>query len=292
MFKMNQILVFSFFVICSSPAKVATFDMHTTEQNKSTATDWKHYRKGNTKTRTMGLKGAASILFHAKGITMTGLKRIARTRLAENEHICRIDVDCSWLGYKLARSSSDTDASMLTAEVLLLLAKAGFVVTPICDPPHRHHSKRASTDRIAKKERKRIDSLVARYKITELSQRLQDVNISAEDRGVLSKELGDLNKKSKSLERNETSGRLGGLFIEDLQRDLDELSAHEKNEHECFVEEVVVSSFQADSVIAQRVVTKKSHLILGNDTDFMVLVGPSCVAVRDFKIKRGAGKDC
>ena len=58
MFKKNQILVFSFFVICSSPAKVTSLLTHHTEQNKSTATDWKHYQKGNTKTRTMGLKGA------------------------------------------------------------------------------------------------------------------------------------------------------------------------------------------------------------------------------------------
>ena len=91
---------------------------------------------------------------------------------------------------------------MLTAEVLLLLAKAGFVVTPVYDPSHWHHSKRALADCIAKKERKCIDSLVARYKITELSQRLQDVNLSAEDKSVLSKQLGDLNKKSKLLERD------------------------------------------------------------------------------------------
>ena len=84
----------------------------------------------------MGLKGATNVLFNAKGLTMTALKSIARARFAGDDHLCHIDVDCIWLvGYKLGRSSSDGNGSMLTAKVLLLLAKAGFVFTQVCDPP-------------------------------------------------------------------------------------------------------------------------------------------------------------
>ena len=110
----------------------------------------------------MGLKGAANIISTAKGISVAGLKDIARSRLLEDGGLCKIDVDCSWLGYKLGRSSSHGNTSILTAEALILLSKAGFVVTPVCDPLNRHHSKRDSTNRGAKIEKKRIDSLVAK----------------------------------------------------------------------------------------------------------------------------------
>ena len=107
-------------------------------------------------TTTMGIKGAASILFSIKGITITGLKHVARSRLTGDQRICCIDVDCSWLGYKLGRDSSTTNASVLTAEMLVLLSKAGFIVTPICDPPTRHQSKRASTERISQRRKRSV----------------------------------------------------------------------------------------------------------------------------------------
>ena len=227
----------------------------TTEQLERRST-WVLYSK-----ITMGVKAAASILFSLKGVCLTALKNIARSRLQENNHLCFIDVDCSWLGYKLGRKSNGNDASTLTAEILLLLSKAGFIVTPVCDPPHRHHSKRASTERIASREKKRIDSLVSRYKITQISQRLRGADaagLTVEEIAQMERDLTELNKKAKVLERDETSGRLGGSFAEDLSRELERLNAHEKNEHQCFVGKVVVASFQADSYIARRAVMKKN----------------------------------
>ena len=83
---------------------------------------------------------------------------------------------------------------------------------------------------------------------------------------------------------------MSGSFVSDLGRELDRLKAHEQNEHQCFVRKVKVASFQADSLIARRALTDKSQLIFANDTDFMVLVGQKCVAVRDFKAKRSSKK--
>ena len=175
----------------------------------------------------MGLKGAGNLLFTAKGISLTDLKNVARSRLLEDEHLCCIDVDCSWIGYKLSQgSSSSEDASLQTAELLLLLSKAGFVVTPVCDPLRRHHSKRASTSRIANKERKRINALIVRYQINMLSQRGRKEDLPVEEKVKIEAELEGLNKRVKTLERSTASERLGGTFVEDLRMALENLNAH------------------------------------------------------------------
>ena len=122
----------------------------------------------------MGLRGAKSVLFTITNLTLKALKEIARSRASADERLCRIDVDCSWVGHKLAAKSSNYEqAGEATAEVLYILAKAGFVVTPICDPPHRHHSKRESTDRVAKKEKTRLAALCPHYRLTSLYKKLR-----------------------------------------------------------------------------------------------------------------------
>ena len=132
----------------------------------------------------MGLRGASSILYSITGLTLKALKEIARSRVQSNsQQLACINVDCSWVGHKLAANSSAFhEAGSLTAEVLCLLAQAGFIVTPICDPDCRHHSKRASIDRIAEKEKGRLTALCTRYKLVALSQKMRLAGLSGQEK--------------------------------------------------------------------------------------------------------------
>ena len=229
----------------------------------------------------MGLRGASSILFTITGLTLKALKEISRSRLPEDQRLVCIDVDCNWVGHKLAAKTGNYhQAGEMTAEVLYLFAQAGFVVTPICDPQDRHHSKRASTARIVEKEKARLTALCSRYRLTALSQKLLSTNITADEKEEAEKEIVSLNKVVKTAEKKaSTGGTLPSSFVEDLELALAAMDAHLTNEHECLVQKVEVAFSQADALIAKRSVEGKSHLILANDTDFLTLVGRECLTI-------------
>ena len=105
------------------------------------------------------------------------------------------------------KSTNPHDAAKLTVDILLLFKQAGFVVTSICDPAgYRHHSKRASIERIRNRERKRIEGLLARYKISQTTQTLaNDEFLSGEEKGKLQEDITALNKTLASCERISSS---------------------------------------------------------------------------------------
>ena len=237
----------------------------------------------------MGVSGAEQLVYAIKNLSVAGVKHIARNRLNANERLCRIDVDCSWVAYKLlGKNGNASKAGELVAEFLILLAKAGFVPTPICDPQNRHHSKRESTRRVAEKEKARIEAVTARLKLTALAQKR--VGLQGDESEEAEKEMSRLDSLVKKYENVNAKPSLPCSFIQDLDISLQVMDAHEENEHECFVEKIKVASFQADSLIAKRYIDRKSHLIMSSDTDFMALIGGECVTVRGFKLSRGRGK--
>ena len=85
----------------------------------------------------------------------------------------QIDVDCNWLAFKLDGSRNLNEAAMKTSDFLEALVLYGFVVTPVCDGEIRYHSKRASTEGVAKSEKKKIQSTVARLQLLATTQQLQ-----------------------------------------------------------------------------------------------------------------------
>ena len=54
---------------------------------------------------------------------------------------------------------------------------------------------------------------------------------------------------------------------------------------------LLLSKFQADSIIAKRAIEGYSDFIVANNGDILALIGPSCLLLKSFKCKRGSGKD-
>ena len=82
-----------------------------------------------------------------------------------------IDVDCNWVAYNLGGMVKQPDKAVsLTCNFLEVLARSGFRVTPICDGDLRHHSKRASIERVAEAQKAKVKSHLARYKLLAVSQ--------------------------------------------------------------------------------------------------------------------------
>ena len=287
----NILFLFDFCLFSSLFFARCAIQTHDNEPRTHERTNTKGFKNKTNCNTTMGLRGANSILYSITGLSIKALKEIACSRASDDERLVRIDVDCSWVAHKLAAKSGHcSEAGEMTAEVLHLLSKAGFVVTPICDPLHRHHSKRASVERIAKKEKARLTALFSRYELIALSQKMGLPTLTAQEKAETEKEIESLNKIVKTSEKKASSnGGLSSSFVSDLELALDGIDAHMINEHQCFVEKVQVAYSQADALIAQRSVEGKSHLILANDSDFLTLVGGKCVTIRDFSVRRGRG---
>ena len=84
-----------------------------------------------------------------------------------------IDIDASQVAYRFRRSSGGSAGFIVRLAVAL--ARCGIDVTIVGDPPHRHHSKRATIDRIAKCERARLHCITHQAELARAIQ-LHDMN--------------------------------------------------------------------------------------------------------------------
>jgi hypothetical protein len=157
----------------------------------------------------MGIKSASSLLYHIKGLSIKSIKDIINniyfkddqssfpTSESRNTIICKkylIDVDCNWVACHLGTTSPD-EAAYIICDFLEALSQYGFVVPPICDGERRHHSKRATVDQIAKREKLKAKTIGERFNLLSTSQKLQNIlNLDVTERQRL--------ESVKSLEKN------------------------------------------------------------------------------------------
>jgi hypothetical protein len=112
----------------------------------------------------MGLKSSNDVLWKAKNLNLTQLREAIQCLKTDTENkIIRVDVDCSWVACSFARGKNHAEIISTVGNFLHVLAmKIPAVVTPILDGEKRHHSKQDSTKRVAKREKRRIDAIIAR----------------------------------------------------------------------------------------------------------------------------------
>ena len=106
----------------------------------------------------MGIKGSNKLLYVTQNVCPLSLRQIALSRRGGDTH-CRIVIDCFWLAMKLMALTglkiTPSEVGAAVAEMMIMIAKEGFIVTPVCDPPnHRHHTKQASIERVVQRENK------------------------------------------------------------------------------------------------------------------------------------------
>ena len=96
-----------------------------------------------------------------------------------SETVMKVDADVSWIARKIGVGKTEDKVAHEVANFLRAIAHiGGFDVTPICDGDKRHDSKRDYANRQAKRERKRIDGLVARYEGMSLEAEIERIKAS------------------------------------------------------------------------------------------------------------------
>ena len=226
----------------------------------------------------MGIQSQSSLLFKSNDMKFDNIVYIIEHRHAERrrqEIISRVrptvTIDASLIGYKyLGTSLHPSDGVYLICSAL---ANRNIDVLIMCDPPTRHHSKRAHHQRVGKKEKDKLKLMLCRL----------ELSCAGDDAGKIQQITDDIQK----LEKGECRSSLPADFVSRLQELVAKYESLGKGEIT-----VEVAPFQADPSLADIARRGGCEAILSGDSDFAMYVGPggadnlSDIMIRDIKINQ------
>lgn len=231
-------------------------------------------------TTIMGIQSQNALLFKSNEMEFNDIVYLIEQRHAERRRSTtpnpitarvrpKVTIDASLIGYKfLGNSLHPSDGVLIICRAL---ANRNIDVLIICDPPTRHHSKRAHHQRVGKKEKDKLKLMLCRM---ELSRAGDD-----------SDKIRRVTNEIRKLEKGESRAFLPLNFVARLQELASKFDAHGKGE--IMVE---IAPFQADPSIADVALRGGCEAIFSGDSDFAMYVGPggpdklSDIMVRDIKI--------
>ena len=216
-----------------------------------------------------------NVLWKATGLSLHSLKAFGLGN--------RIDVDGNLLFYQLQGNGGKT-MKRLVSEMALLLRQiahsGGFIVTIVMDGDARPDCKRASWDRRKDTSLSKINRMYCRFKVLELSSRLEKEAMNENQRNEIKRELHAFNEAAKSLEKQCGRVSISKNFCDLLLICLRLNKGMKMNENGGYVSSKIIrAKFQADYVIALRSLEKKNDFIYSSDSDFAVLLGDECVLI-------------
>lgn len=226
----------------------------------------------------MGVNQGSKYLHSVSKLTLVEISNICMGLARELGILPRVVVDCSNLAFVYSNYISPTDA---VAKHLARFAAPGIVIVPVCDGVTRPISKQATNERVAKKELCRITALCLRNQIRSMRDRI--TNDPSADKEYLSKEMSGLCRKLKANETQATQS-MPNNFVHDLDDELRQSRAYSMDTESAggYVEEVVVSEFQADAYMAGQIVSRKAVMAMTRDSDIPIIAGDCCISIKTF----------
>jgi hypothetical protein len=188
----------------------------------------------------------------------------------------KVSIDASLVAYKYLNTALDPwDGVWIISTAL---ADRNIDVHVICDPPIRHHSKRAHQQRVGKKAKSSLRLMVYRMELASLRNdpKNDDADMAAK-----------ISEKIRSLEKAECRALLPPDFVARLQ---DKVRTYESQGYGDIT--IEVAPYQADPCIADLAIRGGCEAIVSGDSDFPMYVGPggpdklSDIMLRDIKINR------
>ena len=239
----------------------------------------------------MGFGGhAASVSAHLKGLSLYQLKLLLLNRHTifptfytkeDQTSALNVVVDVSVIFHWESRPGDSTETCVRkVGDFLTFLAHCGFVVYPICDG-QRGDTKIASYTRRIGAIKNDIDAQNARSELYKVRQSMAMNNPPSHS----DEELLRLKKLSQKHQRP----AMAELFHEDLQKWLRQHDALSVNNAGGQVENVELSANQADARVAKLYLSGKVSLIISNDTDYLMHVGPHVMMFSCYYLKTGRG---
>ena len=189
-------------------------------------------------------------------------------------------IDANWLAYRLS-STSKLSPEVIISKFVALLIKNSFQVCVICDGKSRHHSKRSSLQRSARREHQRILAIKCRLELTQLRTFLNDLPLS--DIAQRSKMKTDIKKKETECLKLEKASQqvCGAEFVDSLRELMDDM----KTSMDLLPQQLIFieSVDQADPMIVRQSQLHPGSVCFSADSDISILAGDKCLSVKSFK---------
>lgn len=208
----------------------------------------------------MGIQSQGALLYKSSEINLDNIVYLIEQRHAERRRQLMtprvrptVTMDASLLGYKqLGTSLHPSDGVYLICNAL---ANRSVDVIIVCDPPTRHHSKRAHHQRVGRKEKDRLQLMLYRMELS--------------CAGDNPEEIQRITDEIRKLERAESQTCLPSNFLSRLKELVSKYESHGKGEIM-----INIAPFQADPSIADVAVRGGCEAIFSGDSDFAMYVGP------------------
>ena len=243
----------------------------------------------------MGIKGAHFFTHSISNVSLGELYQISLSRKLFNQQstsgttndnfdddiIPTIDIDASWV----FRSSSIVLENRLSwmMNIGVELAKVGFIVVFVCDESVRHHSKRSTIFRNSKFKIKTLVGLLMKTELM-LLQEKKDMCISIEEKNQIMKQETQLSTKIRAIDAQQQISNVDVVdqFFQNIKDFIDDFeNKNLGNRHGKLI--VIKALFQADSVIANRCISKICDIVFSSDSDLAALAGEQFLAIKAFK---------
>ena len=159
----------------------------------------------------MGIQSQAALLFKSNEIEFNNIVYLIEQRHAERrrrQQIARerpkVTIDASLIGFKFVGNSLHPSDGVYT--ICHAMANRNIDVLIMCDPPTRHHSKRAHYQRIGKREKDKLKLMLCRLQLSHAGD--DSVNVQR------------ITDEIRKLEKRESRAFLPANFVERLQATL------------------------------------------------------------------------
>jgi hypothetical protein len=237
----------------------------------------------------MGVNKGADTLYHATQLTRADIGVIIRgiweqRREADepgfNMEKPTIDGDSNNICHVTARKSEIK--SVTVADFFKQWASCGIKVVPIVDGDVRPTCKQATNDRIAERDKDRIQAFLLLKEVNKLKRDIAQGLVGCDDLPSINETITKLEAKSRNkLAQSEVL--MPSDFAEALEEALvNDVDARAVNNSGGFVASVLKAKFQADAAIIGRFLTKETLLALTNDSDIPIVAGDDFIAIKEY----------
>ena len=231
----------------------------------------------------MGVHNGYKLLFALGGLTFSQLCSVGHERAKEAGHSSApaIICDISWLCHKLlSKKTMDETMVIITVLILKFVEEENFGFYAAFDPDGHHHMKKALVCCKFKHQESITACIMVKSKILLIARDLQEGNLKTEqEKNILWEKLKKLEKEVKKGKKAIEESQKHPKIMENVWHTIEELLLW-------FPGNIIIvkGMFQADSYIQHLMMIKSVDFAIGNDANFSVIAGDTCLQMTNFQI--------
>lgn len=228
----------------------------------------------------MGITGAHELSHSVKGLSVQDVYNIS-SYIRKQKNIDTqptIDLDASLI-YRSSKLSID-NRMVQFIDICCHFSRAGFAVFVICDGAIRHHTKRATIQRQASLFSTKVKSYLLRVRLMSIAENKKATTDAAQSL-ALETEESNVSSQLKLCERKtiQSSVDVGQEFFKMIETHVKNIPSLDKGTKNGSIT-VLQAEFQADSLLAHRIVKNISDMVVSSDTDLLAHAGHKCLGIK------------